>query len=76
MSCRSETWTIPRCPCKGCDNRTITCHCTCGQYAEWKAYRERINAKKQLEQTSHTDKHQMPFWREKARLEKVRRNGG
>lgn len=25
-----------RCPCKGCENRTVTCHAVCHAYEEWK----------------------------------------
>ena len=27
------------CPCKGCENRTVTCHGTCKGYTEWKAWK-------------------------------------
>ena len=29
-----------KCPCRGCDRRTITCHSVCRQYQEWKIYNE------------------------------------
>ena len=76
MTFHSDTLTSPICPCKGCDRRTMTCHGVCVQYKDWKAYKARINAKKQLKQSSHTDREQMPFWRERNRQERNRRNGG
>lgn len=27
-----------KCPCKGCTDRTITCHSVCSKYEEWKIY--------------------------------------
>lgn len=31
---------VLKCPCKGCENRTITCHGVCRKYEEWKIYNE------------------------------------
>ena len=30
-----------KCPCHGCDHRTITCHGVCRSYQEWKAYNDK-----------------------------------
>ena len=27
---------ITKCPCKGCEDRTVTCHGACGKYQAWK----------------------------------------
>jgi hypothetical protein len=27
-----------KCPCKGCDRRTLTCHGVCKGYQDWKKY--------------------------------------
>ena len=32
-----------KCPCHGCDRRTVTCHGVCREYQEWKAEREKVN---------------------------------
>lgn len=32
-----------KCPCRGCDRRTITCHGVCRQYQEWKIYNDDRN---------------------------------
>ena len=32
-----------KCPCKGCEDRTILCHGRCDGYQQWKAEREEIN---------------------------------
>lgn len=31
-----------RCPCRGCTDRTVTCHCEgqCERWGEWRAYHE------------------------------------
>ena len=68
MTSPSETFTSPVCPCKDCEDRTMTCHCVCGRYKNWKAYMERINAKKRLEKDGHTDREAMPYWRERRRV--------
>ena len=31
-----------KCPCKGCQDRTITCHGVCQKYQDWKQEREEI----------------------------------
>lgn len=31
------------CPCKGCTDRTLTCHGFCKRYKDWKQEREEIN---------------------------------
>lgn len=38
-----------KCPCKGCLDRTITCHSVCRPYKDYKADRERIIAEKARE---------------------------
>lgn len=32
-----------KCPCKGCTDRTITCHGVCKKYQDWKKNREEVN---------------------------------
>ena len=32
-----------KCPCKGCEKRTLTCHGVCRQYEDWKIERAAIN---------------------------------
>ena len=32
-----------KCPCHGCDRRTVTCHGVCREYQEWKTEREKVN---------------------------------
>ena len=29
-----------KCPCRGCTDRTITCHGVCARYKEWQKYNE------------------------------------
>lgn len=31
-----------KCPCKGCNDRTDSCHGTCEAYAEWTETRQRL----------------------------------
>ena len=37
---------MKKCPCKGCEKRTITCHGFCRDYQEFRAERDEINRKK------------------------------
>ena len=30
---------MTKCPCKGCENRTVTCHSVCRRYEDWKIER-------------------------------------
>lgn len=32
-----------KCPCKGCEDRTITCHGVCKRYQEWKKNLDETN---------------------------------
>ena len=32
-----------KCPCKGCTERTVTCHGVCRRYQEWKMERDNVN---------------------------------
>ena len=32
-----------KCPCKGCDKRTITCHGVCQRYQSWRKYMDDVN---------------------------------
>lgn len=32
-----------KCPCHGCDRRTVTCHGVYREYQEWKTEREKVN---------------------------------
>ena len=32
-----------RCPCKGCTDRTITCHSVCNKYIDWKKNKDEEN---------------------------------
>ena len=32
-----------KCPCKGCDRRTITCHGVCKEYEAWKKFNDDRN---------------------------------
>ena len=43
-----------RCPCRGCTDRTVTCHSVCQRYKEWKKYNDERRAwlKAQLPMTS------------------------
>ena len=36
-------------PCRDCEQRDPGCHSTCKGYQEWKAWREKIDAKKRAE---------------------------
>ena len=36
-------------PCKNCPNRVMGCHSKCDKYAEFRAYRDSINAKRRAE---------------------------
>lgn len=51
---------MSRCPCKGCDRRTVTCHGFCRAYKEWKAEDSR---QKQEEKQEWPDRQNMPYWR-------------
>lgn len=50
------------CPCKNCENRTITrqegqivtCHSTCDRYAEYAKEREAVRQARQDENNAHT----------------------
>lgn len=33
-----------KCPCKGCTDRTVTCHAMCERFEAWKKGREAVNA--------------------------------
>ena len=44
-----------KCPCKGCENRTVTCHGTCKGYQEWKQWHDEMNKVKAREQEALTD---------------------
>ena len=39
----------PACPCKGCDERTLTCHGFCSKYKEWKTKLETEYAERKKE---------------------------
>lgn len=53
------------CPCKGCDDRTITCHSFCGRYKEWKAHIDEVNAQKQIEREGSPYRALTPFWKQR-----------
>ena len=38
-----------KCPCKGCVDRTVTCHGRCPRYEEFKKDKEEQNKRKYLE---------------------------
>lgn len=41
-------------PCKGCNNRAVGCHGTCGEYLEWSEWNEKRNAEiRQEKNTTH-----------------------
>ena len=55
-----------KCPCKGCEDRTITCHGVCKRYQEWK---------KNLDETKKWLREQKPMQsdaREKQQNERLR----
>lgn len=35
-----------KCPCNGCEKRTITCHGVCEAYKGWKAWLDVVNQQK------------------------------
>ena len=39
----------PKCTCKGCEERTLTCHGFCSKYKEWKAELETEHAERMKE---------------------------
>lgn len=43
-----------KCPCRGCTDRTVTCHGVCKRYQEWKKYNDDRKAwlKAQMPMTS------------------------
>ena len=52
------------CPCKGCEDRTVTCHGVCKRYKDWKAAEEelrleRLDVKKQEPQYNNNIKKRM-----------------
>lgn len=54
------------CPCKGCHDRTITCHGVCGRFAAWKAEQAEAQARRQEEKEKYpgVDMIQMrKYWR-------------
>ena len=57
---------MTRCPCQGCEDRTITCHCDgfCDKWAEWKA--ENIATKQWLRTFD-------PIYSERAKAREARR---
>ena len=43
----------PLCPCKGCDDRTLTCHGFCEKYKGWKKVLEAESLARQRENDSY-----------------------
>ena len=43
-----------KCPCKGCERRTITCHGICWEYKDWKQEHEERKLK------DYQDRHNKP----------------
>lgn len=41
-----------KCPCKGCDRRTLTCHGLCADYQKWKTWKEEGNKVRAAERES------------------------
>lgn len=46
-----------KCPCKGCADRTITCHSVCRRYAEWKDWKEEGNRVRAAEAVKRSISH-------------------
>ena len=46
-----------KCPCKGCTDRTITCHSVCRRYAEWKDWKEEGNRVRAAEAVKRSISH-------------------
>lgn len=44
-----------KCPCKGCNDRTVTCHGACKKYSEWKEWHDEVNKVKAREQNALKD---------------------
>ena len=40
-----------KCPCKGCDKRTITCHGSCTAYKDYKEWLDEVNKERAKQQT-------------------------
>ena len=54
-----------KCPCRGCENRTITCHGVCQEYKSWQEWHEGINKKKRMETDNRQLSHGLirKYWR-------------
>ena len=55
-----------KCPCKGCHERTITCHGVCEKFAKWKAEKAEAQRRRQEEKEKYpgVDMTQMrKYWR-------------
>jgi len=38
-----------KCPCRDCNDRTVTCHSFCEKYKKWKTWRDGLSAKAKKE---------------------------
>lgn len=54
----------PVCPCKGCEDRTLTCHSVCAEYKAWKGQIQAESHALWLWKDSHTDKNKLRFWKD------------
>jgi hypothetical protein len=59
-----------KCPCKGCTDRTVTCHGVCKRYEEWKKEHE-IKKKWLRDQAPYTSEGALKGHRE--RIRKIQR---
>ena len=48
------------CPCRGCADRTLTCHVVCRRYGSWKEEHERM---RESRTETGTIREAQPIWR-------------
>ena len=67
----------PKCPCKGCQDRSVTCHGDCEKYKAWKI--EDRAVKEYLRKTNAnnvSDRYLKQCWRNMRRTKMYGKNGG
>ena len=55
---------MSKCPCKGCERRTLTCHGVCRQYEDWKIERAAmLDWKREQNDPLLSDNIRRKYWR-------------
>lgn len=53
----------PKCPCRDCFDRTVTCHGVCRKYKNWKLVLEEATIAKQKENDKYSDQAKKRMWK-------------